>query len=112
MSGRDRAAGLLDALDDDALSVLAERLRPHLVQPAGLLDAKEAAAQLGLHERTVARMAREGRIAGAVKIGRGWRFHADRLAPSAPARLQEAAPQRRPRREPHRAIASAIRGSR
>lgn len=111
MTGRDLAVGLLDALDDDALCALAERLRPYLSEPDELVDARQAAERLGLHERTVARMAREGRIPGAVKVGREWRFHADRLAPSAPTRLVDSARPRRPRREPHRAVASAIRGA-
>lgn len=111
MSGRDLAVGLLDALDDDALSLLAERLRPHLAEPGGMVDAKEAAARLGLHERTVARMAREGRIPGAVKVGRSWRFRADRLAPRAPIRLAEAASPRRGRREAHRPSVAAIRNA-
>ena len=79
----DLAAALLGALDDDVLVVLAERLRPYLadIRADELLDSKAAAARLGLHERTVVRMAREARIPDAVKVGRSWRFPADRLAP-------------------------------
>lgn len=118
MSDRGRlAAALLDSLDNEALAALAERLRPHLAEsdPDGgsLLDPREAAARLGLHERTVARMAREGRIPGAVKIGRGWRFPADRLETRPPRRPVDARPQRRvpARREPEWASVRAIRGT-
>jgi excisionase family DNA binding protein len=80
---RDFLAILLDSLDDDALAALAARLGPHLAgdQGEGLLSTKEAADRLNLHERTVVRMAREGRIPGAVKVGRGWRFPPDLMAP-------------------------------
>jgi excisionase family DNA binding protein len=111
------AAALLDSLDNEALAALAQRLRPHLAEPdpdgGRLLDPREAAARLGLHERTVARMAREGRIPGAVKIGRGWRFPADRLATQPPPRPVEARSQRRApaRREPGWASVHAIRGT-
>lgn len=81
MSGAALGAALLGALDDDALARLARRLRPHLEDHEHddeLLTAVEVAARLKLHSKTVARMAREGRIA-AVKVGMGWRFHPDRL---------------------------------
>lgn len=111
MSRRDLVAGLLETLDDDALAFLAERLRPHLTEVDELLDAREAAARLGLHERTVVRMAREGRIPGAEKIGRGWRFHPDRLTPGAPVHVTDESRPRRPRPTAHRGVVSAIRGA-
>lgn len=113
---RDLAGTLLDAFDDDALAELAERLRPFLADaegdPARLLAPREAAARLGLHERTVARMAREGRLPGAVKIGKGWRFPAGSLAvrppPARPA--AEAPAPRRRAAAGGRASVRAIRG--
>jgi excisionase family DNA binding protein len=92
----DLAAALLSALDDDVLVVLAERLRPYLADAGAdeLLDSKAAAARLGLHERTVVRMAREGRIPDAVKVGRSWRFPADRLAPRPATRAAGYEPRR------------------
>src|SRR5437016_2308769 len=70
---------LLGSLDDAATRELAERLRPHLPPaPARLLDAREAAALVGLHPDTLVRMARSGRV-WAQKAGREWRFRADRL---------------------------------
>lgn len=111
MSNGELGHALLDALDDDALSVLAERLRPYLADSDELLDAREAATRLGLHERTVARMAREGRIPGAVKVGRGWRFNADRLTPRAPKRFDPTSRDRRAHRTPGTPVAAAIRGA-
>lgn len=111
------AAALLDSLDNEALAALAERLRPHLAErdPGGgeLLSPREAAGRLGLHERTVARMAREGRIPGAVKIGRSWRFHSERLSPRPPLRSVEAGPRPRDlgRREAGLTSVRAIRGA-
>ena len=73
------ADALLGTLDEKAARQLAERLRPHL--PVGtdrFLDARQAADILGLHPDTLVRMARTGRI-WAQKVGREWRFRADRL---------------------------------
>ena len=73
------ADALLGTLDDASARELAERLRPHLpVGPSRFLDAREAADVLGLHPDTLVRMARTGRI-WAQKVGREWRFRADRL---------------------------------
>jgi excisionase family DNA binding protein len=110
------AAALLNSLDNEALAALAERLRPHLAEPDSdgrLLDPREAAVRLGLHERTVARMAREGRIPGAVKVGRAWRFPADRLVTRPPLRPVDGRSQRGApaRGEPGRASVRAIRGT-
>lgn len=114
MTGHDLAGTLLAALDDAALAELAERLRPFLADggDAGrLLAPREAAFRLGLHERTVARMAREGRLPGAVKVGRGWRFPAASLAVRPPARPHDGAPAPRRRAAPDgRASVRAIRG--
>ena len=77
-------AALVEHLDQATLEVLAERLRPLLRDPQGsvhLLDPKEAASRLGLSQRTVAKMARDGRLPGAIKVGRGWRIPEDQLNP-------------------------------
>jgi len=107
------AALLVDELDDDGLRELAGRLRPYLHDdPGRLLNARRAAARLGLHPETLVRMARDGRI-WAVKAGREWRFRADRLETSPPAgRSISHASASRPRRAPvrERASIAAIRG--
>lgn len=82
MSRPDFLAAFVASLNEEDLAALAARLRPHLDPAAAeLLSPKEAAARLGLHEKTVVRMAREGRLPGALKVGREWRFPADGLAP-------------------------------
>jgi excisionase family DNA binding protein len=43
-----------------------------------LLDSHEAAAVLGVHPRTLQRMAQRGQIAG-VQVGKLWRFRASSL---------------------------------
>jgi len=43
-----------------------------------LLDSHEAAAILGVHPRTLQRMAQRGQIAG-VQVGKLWRFRASSL---------------------------------
>jgi excisionase family DNA binding protein len=42
-------------------------------RPERLLDSVEAAAILGIHPKTLQRMARSGQISG-IRIGRLWRF--------------------------------------
>jgi excisionase family DNA binding protein len=42
-----------------------------------LLTSTEAAGMLRLHPVTLRRMAREGRVTGAVRVGARWRFRAD-----------------------------------
>lgn len=44
-----------------------------------LLDSHEAAAVLGVHPRTLQRMAQRGQIAG-VQVGKLWRFRASSLS--------------------------------
>lgn len=78
MTASNLAAGILAALDEQAVAQFAERLRPHLNTEHRLLTATEAADRLGLHPKTVVRMAREGRLP-AIKIGTGWRFRPDQL---------------------------------
>lgn len=79
------AAALLDELEDDALRELAARLRPFLpnAEPRPrLVSTREASRRLGVHPGTLARLAREGRIAGARKLGRTWRFDLDLVTTS------------------------------
>jgi len=110
---RPLAAALLDELNEAACRELAERLRPYLAgEPDRLLDAVEFAPLVKLNPETCVRMARSGRV-WAVKVGRGWRFRADRLQVSPLAgRSVSPAPPARPRRAPARERAStlAIRG--
>ena len=67
----------LDAADEAVKRELAEQLRPYLADDAErLMDVGEKAAQLHLNRDVLARMARDGRIPGAVKVGRRWLFPA------------------------------------
>lgn len=110
----DLATALLDALDDDALALLAERLAPLLAQRMGpaatgrLLTAREVGEKLGLHERTVSRMAAEGRLE-ARKVGRGWRFDPERLDVTVRSAGRVAAPARRRPRPPRSDGVAALR---
>jgi excisionase family DNA binding protein len=86
MSAPALGSALLATLDEETIAQLAQRLRPYLGDHAGsdgLLTPAEAAERLRLHPKTVVRMARDGRLA-AVKVGTGWRFHADRLTVEPP----------------------------
>lgn len=107
------ALALVEALDDEATRELANRLRPHLPAEAErLLDAREAAALLGLHPDTLVRMARTGRI-WAKKVGREWRFRADNLDIGPVAGSLPASPTPMRRRRPQataRPSIAAIRG--
>lgn len=92
----DLARALVDALDDDALDALADLLAPRIAAraaalPARLLTPREAATQLGLHVKTVQRMAADGRLV-AVKVGTGWRFPADQLGPPLPVTARQGPP--------------------
>lgn len=72
------AGAVLAGLTDEQLSLLAARLRPHLDATEGasgqLLSPAEAAARLGIHVKTLTRAARNGRVPGARRVGRAWRF--------------------------------------
>jgi excisionase family DNA binding protein len=117
---RSRKAPLLDAflteLDDAEEAVkqgLADRLLPFLdASPTQLLNASTKAKQLGLHPETLVKMARAGRIEGARKIGREWRFPAEvcEVRPLAYVPGQNSPPPPRRRRKAQRASVSAIRG--
>ncbi len=115
MSAENVGLAIVGALDEPALVLLAERLRPHLDLHMGrqLLTAAQAAERLGLHPKTVVRMAREGRLS-AIKIGNGWRFHPDQLHPTprpprAPAKSRPAL-RAVARRDGERESVRAIRG--
>lgn len=115
MSHPDFVAALLDSLDDETLAAVAERLRPHLSTATDrheLISSRQAAQALGLNERSVVRMAREGRIPGAVKIGRRWRFPGDSLVVHPPGRPSPSLSPRAARASvaAHRMSVNAIRG--
>jgi len=115
MSAPDLGAAIVASLDDETIRALAERLRPYLEdQPdhRPLLTPAQAAERLRLHPKTVARMARDGRLP-AVKVGTGWRFEADRLdiaPPIRPSRRERPAPRGRRRANVEPASVAAIRG--
>lgn len=68
----------LHAANESDKRALAEVLRPYLVdEPEHLLDARGMAEVVGVHPDTLVRWARGGRIWGK-KVGREWRFRADR----------------------------------
>lgn len=74
---------LLAEMTDEQAVELAERLRPFLngvVDAPDLLTPTEAARRLQVSSRTLTRAAAAGRVPGATRVGRGWRFAADRLA--------------------------------
>jgi excisionase family DNA binding protein len=76
-------AAVLADLTDEQLSVLAARLQPHLdadhAATGRLLTPVQAAARLGIHVKTLTRAARQGRVPGARRVGRCWRFDASQL---------------------------------
>lgn len=90
---------IVDLLDEAALDVLAVRLAPRLDglrRPEPLLTTAEAAAILGLHPSSLARAAAAGRVVGARRVGRYWRFDGATLelrAPSTTHRSRTPAPQ-------------------
>jgi excisionase family DNA binding protein len=114
VSAPDLGAAILASLDEETIRALAERLRPYLhgSEVGRLLTPAETAERLSLHPKTVVRMARDGRLP-AVKIGTGWRFHADCLdiAPPRDA-TASAVTSRRPRSRREPASVLAIRGCR
>lgn len=118
MSSSNLGVAFIESLDDDALARLAERLAPLIadrLDPSSsgrLLTAKEVGERLGLHERTVSRMAAEGRLEGR-KVGRGWRFDPDHLDVARRARRDlGSASSRRRGTDRGGSVAAAIRGTR
>lgn len=72
---------LLDEIqsDEDAMREIAQHLALYLSPTlVALLTVDQAAERLGCNRDTLTRWAREGRIA-ATKVGREWRFEADKL---------------------------------
>jgi hypothetical protein len=105
-----------DEADDSAKREIAARLRPYLASgPKRLLNAKEKAQQLGLNPETLVRMARVGRVPGAVQAGRGWRFPEGQLEITSVRAEVPRAVSRMPARltgTRTRSTAAAIRGPR
>ncbi len=66
-------------VDDEFRRDLASMLREEQSSSGAELDSAAAAARLGFNRETVVRMAKGGRIPGAHKQGREWRFPADGL---------------------------------
>jgi excisionase family DNA binding protein len=64
-----------------------ERLRALLIDesPSGLLTPSDAAERLGIHPKTLTRASAAGRVTGAVRVGRHWRFDPTTLALQPPA---------------------------
>ena len=106
------AQALLAELTDEDLRVLAERLRPLLErQDDELLTPAVAAARLHIHPKTLIRAAADGRVPGAERVGRAWRFRSDQLTLLSPAGITPAPAPRARRRDGRRSAADAIRGS-
>lgn len=76
-----------------------------------LLTPREAAERLGVHPKTLTRAAAAGRVAGARRVGRHWRFDPTELALEPPRSACPQAPAVRARlRSPARgATADAVR---
>lgn len=55
-----------------------ERKPPASVTPEPLIDSEKAAAIIGIHPKTLQRMARSGEIK-AVHVGKLWRFRASAI---------------------------------
>jgi len=75
-------------LDDlEANPAACERLRALLTDesPTGLLTPSDAAERLGVHPKTLTRAAAAGRVTGAVRAGRHWRFDPATLVLQPPA---------------------------
>jgi hypothetical protein len=85
---------LLCGLSDTELRELAERLRPFIDQARGeeLLTPVVAAGLLHVHPKTLTRGAAAGRVPGAQRVGKAWRFRADVLALEPPAGPRPSAP--------------------
>lgn len=107
------AGAVLTDLTDEQLSVLAARLRPHLHADHEAVDRLllpgEAAARLGIHVKTLTRAARQGRVPGARRVGRAWRFDAAQLDLEPIARTSTIAPSPgQTRRRAHGRASSAV----
>jgi excisionase family DNA binding protein len=110
------AHALLADLDDEALDHLAELLASRLTGRLGdshgaLLTPAQAAARLSVHPKTLTRAAAAGRVRGATRVGRAWRFAAADLAlePPSPVLPMPAAPPGTARKGAGSGAAAAIR---
>jgi len=87
-------AAILDELraDKDARRELRELLGER--DPGGhrLLSPTEAATRLGVHPKTLTRAAAAGRVTGARRVGRHWRFDPEALALQPPGGTTSPAP--------------------
>ena len=107
---------LLAEMTDEQALEFAERLRPFLNAAADtpdLLTPTEAARRLQVSSRTITRAAAAGRVPGAIRAGRRWRFAADKLALEPPpgSRPTPTPPPPRPRRRRAQGgAAAAIKG--
>jgi excisionase family DNA binding protein len=104
------ARALIEEFTPEQLAELAERLRPYLRDGEALLTPQEAAQRLGVHPKTITRAAAAGRVPGAVRVGRTWRFRADELALESPENVTPAPAPLRPKRVRGAAV-DAIRGA-
>ncbi|MGN6870277.1 MAG: helix-turn-helix domain-containing protein [Solirubrobacteraceae bacterium] len=107
------AAGqLFRELDENERREVAEMLRPYLDQTADdrLLTPSEAAARLSVHRKTLVRAAAAGRVPGAQRVGKGWRFDPRVLALEPPAGIRPApaTSRRRPSSNGSGGVAAAI----
>jgi excisionase family DNA binding protein len=105
-STRDPLALLVvEALERDPVSAarLSELIHDGQADPV-LLTTERAAARLSVHPKTLSRAAREGRVPGAERAGRSWRFDPSLLAIVPVTRTT---PRSSARRRPRHADSSA-----
>ena len=102
---------LLAELTDEQAAEFAQRLAPHLPNGGGttppLVGREQAAWRLGIHVRTLTRATTAGRVSGAIRVGRSWRYRLDELAIAPPERSAPPPPPP-PRRRPARSNAAAV----
>ena len=114
------APNLIDVLlaemtrDPEQAAEVAKLLAPHLANGGDstppLVGREQAAFRLGIHVRTLTRATTAGRVSGAVRVGRSWRYRIDELAIAPPERSSPPSPPP-PRRRPAQSnAAAAIRG--
>ena len=105
---------LLAEMTPEQAAEFAQRLAPHLPNGGGktplLINPEQAAHRLGIHPKTLTRAAAAGRVAGAVKVGRSWRFKPDEVALAPPKRSRPAPPPPPRRRRAESNAAAAIKG--
>jgi excisionase family DNA binding protein len=107
------ADALITGLTPEQLAELANKLAPYLSHHhpgERLLTPQEAATRLGVHSKTLTRAAAAGRVSGAVRVGKAWRFKPDELTFLPVARESTIPAKLARRREPSSNAADAIRG--